>query len=241
MDEIKSEKWSCASTEIRMNEIKHEKWSCALAFTKRELGGVPGTRGYIAPECFHTCHATRESDIFAFGAVILETVCGHHPFCNVAGFQLLVYWVWKLYQESHLPGAVDPRLTHVGDCMVTDVKRLLLLGLACSHVVVGDGAMGPYDGVDVAAELGLDVWMEDQLRHRPFGQQRRGVRATEDHLLPNKVIPAQGDHVVMVELLGTFQREQHVHRVRIARLASSGLLVLLCDATNQLPSTWRNW
>uniref|UniRef100_J3LGE8 Protein kinase domain-containing protein n=1 Tax=Oryza brachyantha TaxID=4533 RepID=J3LGE8_ORYBR len=37
-----------------------------------DIIGVPGTLGYIAPECFHTGRATRESDVFGFGAVILE-------------------------------------------------------------------------------------------------------------------------------------------------------------------------
>ncbi|KAM0916580.1 hypothetical protein ACQ4PT_009963 [Festuca glaucescens] len=46
--------------------------------------GLPGTLGYIAPECFHTGRATRESDVFGFGAVVLEIVCGrrnsyYHP------------------------------------------------------------------------------------------------------------------------------------------------------------------
>lgn len=46
--------------------IDNEKTSYA------ELDGVPGTIGYIAPECLHTGKATRESDTYGFGAVILE-------------------------------------------------------------------------------------------------------------------------------------------------------------------------
>ncbi|PKI32102.1 hypothetical protein CRG98_047506 [Punica granatum] len=37
-----------------------------------ELDGVPGTFGYIAPECLHTSKASRESDVYGFGAMILE-------------------------------------------------------------------------------------------------------------------------------------------------------------------------
>ena len=60
------------------------------SYTERELGGVPGTWGYIALECFYTCRATRESNVFAFGAVVLETVCGRHTLCDVAAeFQFL--------------------------------------------------------------------------------------------------------------------------------------------------------
>ncbi|XP_010932159.1 probable L-type lectin-domain containing receptor kinase S.5 [Elaeis guineensis] len=102
------------------------------SYTERELAGVPGTMGYIAPECFHTGRATRESDVFAFGAVVLETVCGRRPRCDIAGFQFLADWVWKLYRERRLLDAVDPRLAYAGDYVAEDVERLLLLGLACS-------------------------------------------------------------------------------------------------------------
>ncbi|KAG1358980.1 putative L-type lectin-domain containing receptor kinase S.5 [Cocos nucifera] len=102
------------------------------SYTERELAGVPGTMGYIAPECFHTGRATRESDVFAFGALVLETVCGRRPRCDVAGFQFLADWVWKLHRERRLLDAVDPRLAYAGDYVAEDVERFLLLGLACS-------------------------------------------------------------------------------------------------------------
>ncbi|KAJ4769582.1 receptor lectin kinase [Rhynchospora pubera] len=96
-----------------------------------ELEGVTGTMGYIAPECFHTGKATRESDIYGFGATILETVCGRRPKCDIAGFQFLVDWVWKLHREGHIIDAVDPRLG--GNFNEADAERLLRLGLMCSH------------------------------------------------------------------------------------------------------------
>lgn len=53
--------------------IDNEKTSYA------ELDGVPGTFGYIAPECLHTGKASGESDVYGFGAVILEV---HNRFKN---------------------------------------------------------------------------------------------------------------------------------------------------------------
>ncbi|KAL5980086.1 hypothetical protein ACLOJK_036553 [Asimina triloba] len=96
-----------------------------------ELEGVPGTIGYIAPECFHTGKATRESDVYGFGAVVLEVVCGQRPRANIEGFQFLVDWVWLLYREGRILEAVDARLgeSYVGE----EAEKLLLLGLACSH------------------------------------------------------------------------------------------------------------
>lgn len=96
-----------------------------------EAEGVLGTIGYIAPECFHTGKATRLSDVYAFGAVILEIVCGQRPGTKIGGFQLLVDWVWFLHRDGRLLEAVDERLGE--DYVPEEAVRLLLLGLACSH------------------------------------------------------------------------------------------------------------
>ncbi|XP_015889493.3 probable L-type lectin-domain containing receptor kinase S.5 [Ziziphus jujuba] len=96
-----------------------------------EMGGIQGTMGYIAPECFHTGKATRESDVFGFGAVLLEVVCGQRPWTKRDSFQYLVDWVWCLHREGRIVAAVDERLGN--NYVVEEAERLLLLGLACSH------------------------------------------------------------------------------------------------------------
>ncbi|KAJ9172516.1 hypothetical protein P3X46_015746 [Hevea brasiliensis] len=110
--------------------LENEKTSYA------ELEGVPGTMGYIAPECFHTGKATRESDVYGFGAVVLEVVCGQRPWTKIAGFQFLVDWVWWLHREGRILEAVDERLGNNYD--VEEAQRLLLLGLACSHPIASE-------------------------------------------------------------------------------------------------------
>ncbi|XP_073119705.1 probable L-type lectin-domain containing receptor kinase S.5 [Henckelia pumila] len=105
--------------------LENEKTSYA------EAEGVLGTMGYIAPECFHTGKATQQSDVYAFGAVLLELVCGRPAGANIGGFNYLVDWVWLMHRDGKLLEAVDPRL---GDEYVAEeATRLLLLGLACSH------------------------------------------------------------------------------------------------------------
>ncbi|RVW78904.1 putative L-type lectin-domain containing receptor kinase S.5 [Vitis vinifera] len=98
-----------------------------------ELEGVPGTMGYIAPECFHTGKATPESDVYGFGAVLLEVVCAQRPWASDATFHFLVDWVWCLHREGRIVEAVDERLGN--DYVVEEAQRLLLLGLACSHPI----------------------------------------------------------------------------------------------------------
>ncbi|KAE8713370.1 hypothetical protein F3Y22_tig00110213pilonHSYRG00380 [Hibiscus syriacus] len=110
--------------------IENEKTSYA------ELEGVPGTMGYIAPECFHTAKATRESDVYGFGVVLLEVVCGQRPWIKIGEFLLLVDWVWWLHREGRILEAVDERLG--SDYVVEEAERLLLLGLACSHTIASE-------------------------------------------------------------------------------------------------------
>ncbi|XWS63226.1 hypothetical protein CRYUN_Cryun06bG0077600 [Craigia yunnanensis] len=109
------------------------------SYAELELAGVPGTMGYVAPECFHTGSATPESDVFAFGAVVLEVVCGKSPGIKIPQQQdlyTLVDWVWMLHREGRIIEAVDERLNN--DFVVDEAKTLLLLGLACSHPIVSE-------------------------------------------------------------------------------------------------------
>ncbi|XP_073295793.1 probable L-type lectin-domain containing receptor kinase S.5 [Primulina huaijiensis] len=105
--------------------LENEKTSYA------EAQGVLGTMGYIAPECFHTGKATQQSDVYAFGAVCLEVVCGRRPGSKIDRYNLLVDWVWSLHRERRLLEAVDPGLGE--NYVAEEAERLLLLGLACSH------------------------------------------------------------------------------------------------------------
>ncbi|ERN13636.1 hypothetical protein AMTR_s00049p00096780 [Amborella trichopoda] len=64
-----------------------------------EANGIRDTLGYIAPECFSTGKSTCESDVFAFafGAMILEVVCGRRPSDTTRGF--LVDHVWAFIEK----------------------------------------------------------------------------------------------------------------------------------------------
>ncbi|KAF4384626.1 hypothetical protein F8388_003933 [Cannabis sativa] len=106
------------------------------SYADQHLDGVPGTLGYIAPECFHTGRATRESDVYGFGAVLLELVCGERPWTKKESFNSLVDWIWWMHREGCLLKAVDERLG--SDYTEEEAERLLLLGLACSHPNAGE-------------------------------------------------------------------------------------------------------
>ncbi|XP_027333828.1 L-type lectin-domain containing receptor kinase VIII.1 [Abrus precatorius] len=97
-----------------------------------------GTMGYLAPEYLLTGKATEKTDVFSYGAVVLEVASGRRPIekdatgGGKAGISSnLVEWVWSLHREGRLLMAADPRLEGVFD--EEEMRRLLLVGLACSH------------------------------------------------------------------------------------------------------------
>lgn len=93
---------------------------------------VAGTYGYIAPEAAFSGRYTDKTDVFAFGAVILEVACGRKAYSGILppDETILVDWVWRCLSEGKLLSVVDKRL---GDYDVYWMEVVLLLGLLCSH------------------------------------------------------------------------------------------------------------
>ncbi|KAL6521028.1 L-type lectin-domain containing receptor kinase VIII.1 [Orobanche gracilis] len=97
-----------------------------------------GTMGYLAPEYLLTGRASEKTDVFSYGAVVLEVASGRRPIekevigvGKVGSSSNLVEWVWSLYREGRLLAAADSRLGKEFD--ETDMSRVLLIGLACSN------------------------------------------------------------------------------------------------------------
>ncbi|KAL0555495.1 hypothetical protein IC582_009443 [Cucumis melo] len=100
-----------------------------------------GTMGYLAPEYLLTGRATEKTDVFSFGAVVLEVASGRRPIeketTAVGGGgkfganSNLVDWVWSLHREGRLLTAADGRLG--GEFEESEMRKVLLVGLACSH------------------------------------------------------------------------------------------------------------
>ncbi|KAK9158852.1 hypothetical protein Scep_005426 [Stephania cephalantha] len=94
---------------------------------------VVGTLGYLAPELTRTGKATTSTDVYAFGALLLEVVCGRRPIENKASPEelVLVDWVWERWREGRILEAVDGRLE--GEYDEGEVVMVLKLGLMCSN------------------------------------------------------------------------------------------------------------
>ncbi|KAJ4704629.1 Receptor lectin kinase [Melia azedarach] len=94
---------------------------------------IVGTLGYLAPEHTRTGKATASTDVFAFGAFLLEVACGRRPIDPRAPTEdvVLVDWVLGLYYRGELVEARDPNLGT--EYIAEELELVLKLGLLCSH------------------------------------------------------------------------------------------------------------
>jgi len=91
---------------------------------------LAGTPGYLAPEVAYTGKAAPESDVYSFGMVVIEVVTGQRSRGIFEENSLLDY-VWSLHGRKTLLEGVDRKLE--GKYDEQQVKRTLLVGLACLH------------------------------------------------------------------------------------------------------------
>ncbi|KAL7166119.1 hypothetical protein ACSBR2_036906 [Camellia fascicularis] len=93
---------------------------------------IARTLGYLAPEVSFTSRATLESNVYSFGMVVLEVVCGKRS-KGIMDENSLVDSVWTLYEKGvdALLDCVDRLLE--GKFDEEEVKRSLVLGLTCLH------------------------------------------------------------------------------------------------------------
>ncbi|XP_052210772.1 probable L-type lectin-domain containing receptor kinase S.5 [Diospyros lotus] len=89
---------------------------------------MAGTPGYLAPEVSFTGRPTTESDVYSFGMVVLEVVCGTRS-RGIMEEDSLVDNVWSLYEKAALLDCVDKMLE--GKYDEEQVRRTLIVGLAC--------------------------------------------------------------------------------------------------------------
>ncbi|XP_015871623.3 probable L-type lectin-domain containing receptor kinase S.5 [Ziziphus jujuba] len=94
---------------------------------------IAGTLGYMAPESFLIGRATVETDVYAFGVLVLEVICGRKPGNQYEQNNYnnsIVHCLWELYSKGKIHDAVDLRLKEYDE---EEMVRVLILGLACCH------------------------------------------------------------------------------------------------------------
>uniref|UniRef100_A0A0D3BHC4 non-specific serine/threonine protein kinase n=1 Tax=Brassica oleracea var. oleracea TaxID=109376 RepID=A0A0D3BHC4_BRAOL len=93
-----------------------------------------GTIGYMAPELV-TMGASTATDVYGFGAFLLEVTCGRRPVEPALPEERrsLVKWVCQCWEMASLLGAKDPRMR--GEISAEEVEMVLKIGLICMNAV----------------------------------------------------------------------------------------------------------
>ncbi|XP_073148837.1 cysteine-rich receptor-like protein kinase 42 [Henckelia pumila] len=93
--------------------------------------GIAGTLGYMAPEYLVKGQLTEKVDVYSFGVLVLEIVCGRKNNSVMEEFGSLIQTVWKLYKTHRLTDSVDPCLE--GDFPALGASKVLKTGLLCAQ------------------------------------------------------------------------------------------------------------
>lgn len=104
---------------------------------KADTTQVVGTVGYMAPEVVRTGRVSTQADVFGFGVLVLEVVCGRRA--TEEGKPWLIDWVRGVMEKGELTTAVDERLKgeNGGNVKIDEVEKMVCLGLLCAHPEAG--------------------------------------------------------------------------------------------------------
>ncbi|KAL3526076.1 hypothetical protein ACH5RR_014448 [Cinchona calisaya] len=93
--------------------------------------GIAGTLGYMAPEYLVKGQLTEKADVYSFGILVLEIVCGRKNNACVEESGSLLQTVWKFYKMDKLIESVDSSLK--GDFPTLEAFSVLKIGLLCTQ------------------------------------------------------------------------------------------------------------
>ncbi|XP_022930797.1 probable L-type lectin-domain containing receptor kinase VII.2 [Cucurbita moschata] len=132
---------------------------------------VVGTVGYLAPEVVRTGRVSMQGDVFGFGVLVLEVVCGRRAMEE--GKPLLVDWMRGVMERNEIVVAVDERLKveEVGE-EIDEMERMVCLGLLCAH---------PEAGARPTMQQVMNILGEinkDNSNHRTFEQIKTSSSST---------------------------------------------------------------
>ncbi|GLJ22403.1 hypothetical protein SUGI_0421730 [Cryptomeria japonica] len=101
---------------------------------------VAGTYGYMAPEYAMRGQLSVKADVYSFGVLLLEIVCGRKNTENhlSQGMQYLLEWAWRLYKGGNIMSIVDSTVSE--RCPEEQALRCIHVGFVC---VQADAALRP--------------------------------------------------------------------------------------------------
>ena len=127
------------------NILLHNNWAAKISdFGLSKIGPtnqpstyvntlVKGTFGYLDPDYFQTGRLTRKSDVYAFGVVLLEVLCGKRAVDRSLDEERwgLASWALDSIKEGRLKQIVDPNIK--GRIFPKCLKEFAWLAERCLH------------------------------------------------------------------------------------------------------------
>ncbi|XP_026432516.1 putative receptor-like protein kinase At4g00960 isoform X2 [Papaver somniferum] len=106
--------------------------------TQERTSKIVGTYGYMAPEYIMHGHFSVKSDVFSFGVLILEILCGqkNSSFHQSSIAQDLLSYVWRHWNNGSAIEILDPTLKDT--CSRSEVMRCIHVALLCVQEDVAD-------------------------------------------------------------------------------------------------------
>ncbi|WCJ20319.1 cysteine-rich RLK (RECEPTOR-like protein kinase) 10 [Euphorbia peplus] len=99
--------------------------------TQGNTSRIVGTHGYMSPEYAMHGQFSVKSDMYSFGVLVLEIICGkkNSSFYQTDGAYDLVSYVWEHWREGTPVEVLDPILAH--SYSRNEVLRCIQIGLLC--------------------------------------------------------------------------------------------------------------
>nr|GEU78451.1 G-type lectin S-receptor-like serine/threonine-protein kinase At1g34300 [Tanacetum cinerariifolium] len=99
----------------------------------RTLTSVRGTRGYLAPEWLANLPITSKSDVYSYGMVLLEIVCGRRNFevserTNRKKFSV---WAYEEFEKGNMEAIIDTKLLNHEQVDMDQVRRVVEVSFWC--------------------------------------------------------------------------------------------------------------
>ncbi|XP_028127314.1 receptor-like protein kinase FERONIA [Camellia sinensis] len=94
---------------------------------------VKGTFGYLDPDYFYTHRLTKKSDVYAFGVVLLEVLCGRPPVDTSLKEEeiSLILWAQQHIKKGKVDRIIDPSLS--GQITPQCLKYFVEVAYNCLH------------------------------------------------------------------------------------------------------------
>ncbi|XP_058739425.1 cysteine-rich receptor-like protein kinase 42 [Vicia villosa] len=93
--------------------------------------GIAGTLGYMAPEYLVRGQLTDKADVYSFGVLVMEIICGRRNNVIREDSGSLLQTVWKRYRSNTLVETIDCSLGD--DFPIAEASRVFHIGLLCTQ------------------------------------------------------------------------------------------------------------